>query len=228
MRFVYGVSQFVKYEVLHSIESERDIELFGDTGWQHIFPDYYKGYLDRERINDLFSRNEHLYLLMNWQTTWFETSGAITEAIAYQVPFINHPSFEITSGLRGLKNIEYRNSKELNDRINNIHRFINDDVTDSIRYLNGVANECMTSLADNLVDNLEYVETRLDEQMARHDLLIKAKVEAYIDQNEDFLRYTFNSLFITPIQYDIRQSKYFTRPYVQRLLEYRAQINTTR
>ncbi len=219
---IYAISQFVKYDVIDSIDSERRIELYGDQGWNHVFPELYKTYLDRKSIDELIARKESLYLLMNIQTTWLESSAAVFEAINYQLPFINHPALVKSQELSGLSNLEYRNSTELNDRINDINSYTNEEAISSIRFLNDISNDCMSAIGQAVNKNELYrsENNNYGVQLNIHDGLLSQKIHQYIDKNEHFLRYTFKSLFKESVKLNVEKSEYFPKEYMQRLLHY--------
>ncbi|MFA5906371.1 MAG: hypothetical protein WC836_20760, partial [Desulfobacula sp.] len=136
LRFAYNASQFVKYSVIDSIKTDRKIELYGDAGWQTLFPEHYLTYLDRKGIDKIFSEGRSLNLLMNWQLTWFETSAVIFEALNYRVPFLNHPALVKTEKLKAMSHVEYSSPLDLNLKLKDIRTHLNSDLVQSIDYLN--------------------------------------------------------------------------------------------
>ncbi len=222
LRFAYAVSQFIKYDVISSIQSDRKINVYGDAGWQHIFPEHYCSYLDREGIDEVFSKGRSLNLLMNWQLTWFETSAVIYEALNYKVPFINHPALVKTSPLSHMSFLEYRNPAELNEKVGDIKKFLNEDLEGSVNYLNGICNSSMDFMAEKILNNNKALSNsnHVIKEFEAHDRLLQQRINKYIIKNEPFLRYSFNGLFIKSVNTDISQSKYFSTTFMQRLLKF--------
>lgn len=221
LKFVYSISQFIKYDVIGSIKTDRKVQLYGDNAWTHIFPEIYNTYLDRRGIDKLFSKKTSLYLLMNWQTTWLESSGVTYESMSYQIPFLNHPALAKTSELQALSKIEYRNPTDLNKKINNMNEYLDDELITSIKFLNRISNGGMATIDNRLNNNDPYPsDDPFSVLLSKHDELIKKKVHEYIDKNEAFIRNSFHNLFIKSVQYNLEESKYFSKPYMQRLLHY--------
>ena len=219
-RFAYGICQFVKYDVIDSIKTDRQIRIYGDEGWKEIFPEYYHHFLDREEIDTLFSRKRSLNLLMNWQLTWFETSAVIFEALNYRVPFLNHPALVKTPGLQHLAQIEYVNAEQLNQKIENINAYITPELIGSVNHLNRVCNANMDNIVSAVVRNNTSAHDDFTLEYQAHDRLLQERINTYIDKNEEFLRFSFKSLFFESVQYDMRQSDYFPRLFMQRLLKF--------
>ncbi|MCD4722131.1 MAG: hypothetical protein K8S13_20050 [Desulfobacula sp.] len=222
LRFAYNASQFVKYIVIDSIETERKIELYGDAGWTMVFPEHYKTYLDRQGIDNVFSKGRSLNLLMNWQLSWLETSAVIFEALNYRVPFLNHPAIAKTSSLKGMSHIEYHTPVDLNQKLDNIGDHLNEDLIQSINYLNSFCNDNMNFIVSKLHASTRQSSDneKIVKELKEHDSLLQDRINLYMIQNYDFLRNSFNCLFIEPAQYDISQSKYFSKTFMQRLIHY--------
>jgi hypothetical protein len=222
LRFVYTISQFIKYDVIDNIQTDRQIKLYGDAGWKEVFPEYYVNFLQRNEIDNLLSNGKSLNLLMNWQLTWFETSAVIFEAIHYRVPFLNHPALVKTKKLQGMSFIEYHNGVDLNKKLSNIKPYLNDKLTASVNYLNGICNGNMDYIVHKLhhKDSGSIVNNEFVEEYQKHDKLLQQKINTYINQNDLFLRNSFKALFIEPVQYDLKQSKYYPKPFMQRILHF--------
>jgi hypothetical protein len=224
-RFVYTITQLMKYDVIDSIQSERKIDLFGDSGWQHIFPEHYKRFLERKEIDQIVSEKRSLLLLFNWQTSWLESSAIIYEAMNYRIPFINHPPLVKTKILSALGNLEYQNPDELNQRIENIKPFLSSHVEAALNELNSLFKNNLDGMTDRILNRTtsDTSQDRFCDQLQKHDELLDQKVIAFIDTNEAMLRKTFKNLFLESIQYDISQSPYFEKEYFQRLLRFARQ-----
>ncbi len=222
LRFAYNASQLIKYSVIDGIKTDRKIELYGDSGWQNLFPEYYQTYLDRKGIDEVLTKGLSLNLLMNWQVTWVETSAVIFEALNYRVPFINHPALVKTEKLKGLSRIEYHSSEDLNLKLQDIKPHLNSDLIESINNFNFICNGNMDFIVSRLhpasKKNKGY-ETIIKE-LDDHDRLLQERINGYVSTHYDFLRFTFKSLFMEPAPFDIRKSPYFSKPFMQRLIHY--------
>ncbi|TSA54891.1 MAG: hypothetical protein D4R45_03330 [Planctomycetaceae bacterium] len=222
-QFFYIVMQFLKYEIIDSIDTTRKIEIYGDVGWQKVFPEYYEKRLNGKEIDDLFLKNSHLYLLLNYGFSYLETSGPVYDAIKKNVPFINIPPMVKTSSFEGFKHIEYRNKEELNYLIRNIRTvFDYEELNESIRTYRKVLNDSVRELEEKLVFDRNIVTqgSAFDAERKEHQLLIDQVTEEYINQNAELLKETFRVLSLNePIQYDVSKSRYFNKKYVQRILK---------
>ncbi|MCK4332438.1 MAG: hypothetical protein KAV40_02540 [Thermoplasmatales archaeon] len=218
----YTIAQFLKYEVIENIDTERRIEVYGDVGWETVFPEYYKKLLDNEEINELFSQNNHLYLLLNCSYSYLDASGPVYDAIRKNVPFINMPPLVKTSSFEGFRHIEYTNREELNDLIENIREiFDNKELNNSIRLYRNVLESSTNEIERKVLGNgyAQFGQAQFHKLSMDHKVMLDQMIEEYIDRNEPFLRETFRVLFLgESVQYDISKSRYFNRKYVQRIL----------
>lgn len=219
--FLYTVVQFLKYEVIYSLNTGRPIELYGDPGWKTVFPEYYKKILNDKEIDELFSKNRHLYLLLNASISYLDASGPVYDAISRNVPFINMPPLVKTDPFAGLKHIEYANSLELNDLVENMNKTNNPELTAAIHFYQDVLIESNKSIQSRIINNkITWSEENLFERERKaHQILLDQKVEEYINKNESFLRDSFDIFFLgKQLQYDFSQSKFYNRGYTQRIL----------
>ena len=221
LRIFYIIMQFLKYETIESINTTRNIQIYGDKGWQTLFPHYYQNkHLDYNEMQGLFSSKRYLYLLFNLGISYFDISFQVYDALNNNVPFINYSPVVKTSLFEGFRQIEYNNSSELNHLIENIRNKIrNKDLKDSIHFLKNILISNTDSLISHVVFNTEFShKTELYlQQYNDHKCLLDNVIQEYIDQNEPILRETFNVLLLGhPVQYDISNSKYINRRYIQR------------
>lgn len=222
LKFAYAALQFLKYDVIDSIESSRKIEVYGDIGWQALFPDLYVSYLDQQGMTDLFKNGRAMNLLMNWQLTWFETSAAIFNALNHRVPFLNHPALVKTDKLKGMSSFEYHNPSDLNQKLDNMNDCVNPELIRSIEYLNRFCNKNLEFMSAVLLSSktLDHNNKEVISEFEKHDALLSKEINSYCFKNEPFLRYSFKSLFVESIQYDLNKSRYFSKNYMQRMLHY--------
>lgn len=220
----YLVMQFLKYEIIDSIDATRQIEIYGDVGWEKVFPEYYKKLLNAEEKDELFLKKNHLYLLFNASFSYLEASGPIYDAIKRNVPFINIPAMVKTHSFDGFRHIEYRNKEELNCLIENIGTVVdNVELKDAKRIYRKVLSDNENMILERIVldKNIVTNGSAFDAERKEHQLLIDQVTEEYINQNAALLKETFRVLFLEEprTQYDVSKSKYFNKKYVQRILK---------
>lgn len=221
--FLYIIIQFLKYDIIESIDTVREIEIYGDVGWEKIFPEYYKKYLNAEEMDELFLKKAHLYLLFNVTFSYLEAGGPIYDAIQRNLPFINIPAMVKTHSFDAFRHIEYSNEQELNYLIENISTVVdNVELKDAKRIYRKVLadNEKMILGRIVLDRNIAANGSVFDAERKEHQLLIDQMTEEYIKQNAELLKETFRVLFLEEsIEYDVSKSRYFNKKYVQRILK---------
>jgi hypothetical protein len=222
-RLFYAIMQFLKYEIIEDLETLRDIEIYGDVGWQTIFPGYYKTRLNHQQMDELFMERNHLYLLLNHVLSYLEASGPVFDAIKRKVPFINMQSLVKTRSFEGFRHIEYGNKNELNYLTDNIRTVVgNNELKDSIRIFRNILISNESEIVEKVVSGRSVATDKgiFDRECREHQLLLDRMIEEYIDRNEAFLRESFDVLVLgRSIQYDHSKSRYFNRTYVQRILQ---------
>ncbi len=219
--FFYTITQFVKFITIDELDKDIPLSIYGDVGWQKVFPEQYKKYLSKPEMDELFSKNDKIFLLLNWQTSWLNASGPIYDAISRNIPFLSYPALVHTAKLEGLKMLEYNNAAQLKDKIQNINHIVTDEkLCRSLVYLKQIYNESMDGTVDIIMNNKqtdsyfgEYGQQRLE-----LDEVLDREIKAYIDKKELFLRQSFNALFIQPAPFDGKNSRYFSRPFFQQMI----------
>lgn len=222
--FFYQVSNFLKYEVIHQIKSERKIKIFGDIGWQTIFPEYFQEkYLTDEEKHRLIQEKNHLFLLLNWSHFTTTPCGPFYDVVNSNIPFLNYSSLVKSKSLSGFDNFEYDSFKDLNDKIESINDIYQEiELIDGIQYYKKVINDEQTAIANKILYDIEINSSdgeygRLCQEENRIE---KQIVLDYMNTNETRLRETFDVLFMgKPIGYDLASSEYFNRSYVQRIVQ---------
>ncbi len=224
VNFFYQVTNFLKYEVIHQIQSQREIKIFGDVGWKTIFPEYYQEqYLAVEEKHKLIQERNHLFLLLNWSHFTTTPCGPFYDVVNSNIPFLNYSSLVKAKGLSGFNHFEYNSFEALNhkiDCVNDIYQ--NKELLDTIKYYKRVINDEQTAIADKIlydsdIDSYqgEYGQLCKEENQIEKEICLN-----YINHNEIMLREIFDVLFMgKQIQYDLESSKYFNRPYVQRIVQ---------
>ncbi len=111
--YLNGLS-LLKFDVIASLNTKRKIAIFGDAGWQKVFPEYYQNrFLPKDEIKTEFQSGRWLYLLMNDNYSPHLANPVIYDAMTHDVPFLSFPSIALTESLSEFRKLEYRNAQEL-------------------------------------------------------------------------------------------------------------------
>jgi len=150
-QILYNASQFLKYEVIDWIETDRRVLLFGDEGWEVLFPHYYQGHIGTEEIRRMYGENNHLYLLINNCFNYLDAGGPVHDAISNNLPFINRSPLVRTRLFEGMKCIEYSNKAQLNSLIDEAGTIYNlKELHETLqKYL-----KVMATAEDSIVENI--------------------------------------------------------------------------
>lgn len=219
----FTAAQFLKYDVIEALDSERQLELYGDIGWKTLFPEYYKRMLNQDEINELFKRKEHLYILLNASFSYLLPGGPVFDAAARNTRFINMPALAKSESLKGLRKIEYSNHTELNNLVNDTNVFEGDEFIASITTYQRILLQGTDFIQKKITRNGNYQEEHdlFQKELKEHNTLLKKIVADYLDKNEPFLRDCFDIFFIgRNIDYDISSSRFFNREYTQRIIRF--------
>lgn len=194
-RFYYHCVNYLKYYIIQNLKTDRPIELYGDVGFKELFPQYYKGVLYNDEIEELYSKHDQLYLLVNCSMTYLDASGPVYDVVARQVPWINVPVMTRTSPFDGLKNLEYDTIDKLNLLVNdyfvikpygyngslkNYRQLLNDSNNKTIGFING---------SDMQSGNL------WNKELEEHQKLIDKTISEYIINNKHLLDNTTRTFF---------------------------------
>lgn len=220
----YSVTQFLKYEIIDSIDTTRKIEIYGDSGWEEIFPEYYQNkYLGNQEMNGLFAEGRHLHLLLNHSITYPDAAGPIQDAMSRNLPFINWPTLVKTKPFKGLRHIEYNNKEKLNYLIDNIRTVIEKrELMDSMEVFRETLVTSTNTIEQQIVLNKKSSadEGVFAKHYKAHKVLLHEMIQEYIEENEPFLRETFRILCLErSIKYNLFRSKYSNRRYVQAIMK---------
>ncbi|MGE5417974.1 MAG: hypothetical protein ACM3UZ_14645 [Acidobacteriota bacterium] len=223
----YAVAQFVKYEVIDSIDSNHPIKIYGDHGWSVVFPEYYQNkYLDPPQKEHLLKSGNYLYLLLNHSFNYLDTSAAIYEAICVGVPFVSHRSLVKSDSFQGFESIEYHNADRLNHLINNAAILTNTSEfeTAKTKYLE-VLNSSITDMAEQIVFNKHSRNNLFTASLEEHQALLDTITDDFILSHNNFLEECRQYFWqLQSIPYDITTSRFYNRTYYQRLTEYKKKL----
>lgn len=221
-RLFYGIVQFLKFEIIESLETQRGIEIYGDSGWGVVFSKYFKNkYLDSREVEELLQENRYLHLILNPAITYLDASIAIYEATKRGTPFINYPALVKTPELQGLRHIEYRNARELNWLVENIRDLVsNHELKESVQTYRNALDENTTEILRRLKGESRHDENLFEKLRRDHNAVLDRMVEEYSVVHEEFIQTAFQALCLgRPVQYDFSKSEYYNRRYVQEILK---------
>jgi hypothetical protein len=153
----FMAAQDIKFKVVSEIKTDRTVEVYGDVGWKNVCPDIYCGSLDNQEIEQLFGRENDLFLLFNLSYSYLDASGPVYDMVMRGVPFCNIPPSVISPDLKRLEAIEYSNPKELNRKIKDFRPYY-----------------------DNAIESIEFYRQTLDSSVKQIDSLLngRSKVKA--------------------------------------------------
>ena len=174
---------------MKNINTERDVEVYGDLGWLKVCPQYYRGYLDQQSIEAKFQEDNCVILLANYGFTYLDHSAPVYDVIRHGSHWINVPPLVKTKELSGLSNIEYKNINEFNHLLENIKLPYN-KAKESIDVLHKIYYNSTSSIVDILKNNERgnYSNSKVFENSYKeHRRLLDKKIDIYIESNEVFL-----------------------------------------
>ncbi len=218
----YNAMNLLKYEVIEQIEARDRIELYGDQGWETVFPEYYRGHLDNQGVDEVFDRGDQLYLLLNHVTTYFDASGPLYDALKRGVPFVGFPCTARPAVYGAMAEIEYRSAAELNRHLDQgASAFFQPEVQWALSALKLDLDLSSQLLFQGMVGREPAAgdQARLREIMALNQVLISGAVQTYLAEKKEVV-YTLYQALVRgeKINYDARNSPYFNRGYLKRIL----------
>lgn len=204
----YGASQFMKHQIVKSIDTDRKISLFGDRGWETLAPSFYSGILNQAQLREMMIGSKRLLVLMNSGFSYLDHNGPIYDAIQTNTPWINLPTIAKTSTFISLEALEYRCNTSFNLLLDNANTHYNNRaVQSSIKELNLIYRSGIQSVLDlicepeNLKANAEAhseASTTYGQSYNDHKKLINEEVEAYSTLNIQSLNTTLD--YISSLQ----------------------------
>ncbi|MDM8535842.1 hypothetical protein QUF70_03730, partial [Desulfobacterales bacterium HSG17] len=220
--FGHNITQFLKFEMIEGLKTDHDIEIYGDEYWKFIFPDYYKGWLDnKEQIDELFSHNNCLYLLLNWAPSIFTSNPHLYNAIKRKNPFVCYAPLAKTDEFKGFEHIEYDNITKLNHIVENIRDiFKNPVLLQAIKNQQSVLETSSKFFENSILSNKDsQYQFEFERMCSKTIKKIDQKVYRFMDKNEVLLRGAYDFLFKESVSIDISKSKFFKREYVQKIVK---------
>jgi hypothetical protein len=224
--FYFGCLTFLKYEVIDSIQTDREVLIYGDSEWELLFPRYYqKKHLTRQEKDDLLLNKSYLHLLMNFGYSYPEAHPTINDALMRNVPFICHPHLVKTPSYYGFRHVEYNNAEELNLLVGDISAALNNsEFKTSVRNYKELINASQTEMAENIIldkalpaDGGVYLR-----ECEENNAVLNEMIQQYIKEKGVFLKETFDAIFLgKPVTFDMSRSRYFNKDYVRKILAHK-------
>lgn len=226
--FFINCISFIKYEVIDSITANRKVEIYGDVQWDHLFPQYYtKKYLNHIEKDELMSNRRGVQLLFNHNYSYLENNPVILGTLKKNMPFITLPALVKTVEFQGFRHLEYNDKNELNQLIENINSVNrNDELKQAIAACRNISMESCDEMGQYLMSDRTLPKD--GGSFYRHSLEHKKKFDQMIHDHlksyEPFIIESFKVLFLgKPTVFDVTQSKFFHRDYVQRIIQFKTQ-----
>lgn len=219
----YSTLNFLKYEIIDSVDCTHTLLIYGDSGWDRVFPEYYQSkHLDSDEIKQLHQEKRYLYLLMANVFSYLEVGGPIADALSQNLPFINYSALSKTKDFNGFRHIEYNNKVELNHLIKNIQEvYKNKELYASLGITKEILIASQSDMTDYIVEGIDFPGDKGEfiKQTAKHNLILDDMIAKYTIENAQFLsecaRIAFgNEMF----NYPIHKSRYANRGYLRRIL----------
>jgi len=184
-QYYYMGVNFLKYQVINAIKTDREVELYGDVGWKEIAPQFYRGCLMNDAIRDLYKRDNQLFLLVNASISHLDASAPVYDMVRWGLPWINmKPLIELFS----LKNEYNTDAEEFDYMINNAHK------------LDFNMEPYASILADSTDDIINIVNDKPSNGIFAHHMqkqktLLAEMIDEYLVLKRPFINYMFKELF---------------------------------
>ena len=187
---MYMARNYLKYIILGALQTDREVLVYGDEGWNNVCPQYYQKSLNNEEIKKLYSENNHLYLLMNFSYSYLDASGPVYDVINQGIPFINVAPVFRTPALGGMVHVEYDGPQRLNYLANNFIRLYN--YAGSFVGID-TYRDILASSAEDIRNSLEGkpINGVFTQHLSEHQQLADGMIAEYTVENKDFLDYTY-------------------------------------
>ncbi|ABM76875.1 hypothetical protein [Prochlorococcus marinus] len=182
--------QRIKVEVIKSLSTKKNIEVYGDEGWLDICPNSYKGVITKEGIEAKLKDEIYINLLTDYGFTYLDHSAQMCEMISNDYNWINLAAVVRNKELSGMSSIEYSTFDELNELIENAQEAIK-KAKPSIKYLKSLYYNSTHRLINKLKSSEQNNGSRdnsFTESWYEHKKLVDQKLNEYIEKNEYLLR----------------------------------------
>jgi len=221
---LYHIGQFLKYEVIESLKTVRDIKIYGDSNWGILFPEYYQNkFLNKIEIQNLYRNNDKLLLCFNHGVNYLEASGPVVDSISKKIPFFNFPLVVKSENFKGFEEIEYNNIEELNMKINaagSIYKKLS--LKNSIEEYRKIMQSSEKEISDYVFNKAEFPSDGgiYYKDYLEHEKLLKDEINVYISQNKAFLQKCIDILLANQQHnVNINQTRFYERKYLKNILK---------
>ncbi len=218
--YFMGIS-LLKFEAIESLDTDRNIIIYGDELWHELFPEYYQNkHLPKDELVALWQSKHYLHLQVNEHFSYPEPNPIVMDTISLGVPYIGFPSVVKVPEQDGLKHVEYRNTRELNYLIEQANTAI--ALPDYIQAVTSYAQHMSPAwqrFVELLTDNKNQVDTEFINYRKQHRELFYQQAEQYIAQNRSSIE-KYLSFFSQGGSYDIATSRFYSRNYLQKIIHY--------
>jgi hypothetical protein len=189
-QFFWMAAQDLKYQAIRALKTERPVDVYGDEGWRNVCPEYYRGSLNNEQINELFERDDILLLLANCSFTYQDASGPVYDMIRRGCHWINLPVVAKTDGLKGLEAIEYDTPERLNELVNDVKPAF-EKAKEGLSFYRIILQNSVKDLIEGIQGKPRLKLYDWKEQLLLHDEKLDEIIDAYTDKNEILLRASY-------------------------------------
>ena len=225
MYIQYNASNLLKYNVLEQVGTRYSIALYGDEGWQKLFPDFYRGFLKKNEMTQVLNDPQTLLLLINNNFTYLDCSGSIANALAQKTPCLSWRAVTKTSKLKGLDTIEYETANELFAKLAKASLLFNDNkLMDAVREYQTIMQSGEREVADYIFNDKEYPADggAFGQEYCNHEILLRKEISVYLDKHRQTVEDTLN--VILGGQRDLSKENpvdfaptWMSKPFCQRL-----------
>jgi hypothetical protein len=184
-QYYYMGVNFLKYQVINGIKTDREVELYGDVGWKEIAPQYYRGCLMNDDIRDLYQRGNQLFLLVNASISHLDASAPVYDMVRWGVPWIN---MKPLVRLFPLDAIEYNSdAEEFNYMLNNAHE-INFDFTEYSDVLASSTDDLINKINDKPPNGI------FNHHMQKQKQALNEMIDEYVTLRKPFINFIFKKI----------------------------------
>ncbi len=150
----YHTNALMKFETLQGIRTERRIDLYGESDWKALFPEYYRGQADQNDLNRRLDETPYVTLLMNQNYHYLENNPMFVRMLNANKPYLGFCSVLKTEDLEGLSTLEFSGIETLNAKIDRVDALIrNDDWRASRKSLKDILNPCVRDFHHELTSS---------------------------------------------------------------------------
>lgn len=213
-----GIS-ILKYEALEHINTERKVVLYGDQGWEQLFPEYYQGvHLSKDEMYQKLADPKYLNLHVNNIFSYAEANSVICDAIDLNAPFVGFPAVARGTALDGFGRIEYRNAEEMNELVGNVNEILRSrDVKNALNFYQTSLSKSREEAFLNIVEGVDQSRTAYIDLCNVQHRYFQEDAERYIRENQNALMGYLKNLN-DGVVFPVDQSRLRGRRYMEVLL----------